>query len=613
MTAHIPPGRNDTLTTEHVTTRDGIRLATDIRLPPGPGPFPVILQRTPYGRHLPGGRENTHADPTIATPDDLAAFFTANGYAMVIQDTRGRFDSDGAFVKYLTDGEDGEDTMTWLRAQPWCNGQIVTTGLSYGAHTQAALGCLNPPGLLAQVLDCGGFLDAWHHGVRQNGAFELRQATWACKQALLSPEAQSNPILKAALESENIHDWFTLLGQGIAWKPGHSPLRHHPDYEAYLFDQWRHGPRDAFWTQLGISTQTWHATYSQATVVHLSAWFDPYTLGAIGNFQGLRHRGPQRLILGPWTHGERSRTYSGDVDFGANAPIDSWAGDWRQYRLRLFNHATKNTPDPEPPVRLFVMGGGTGRRNAQGRLDHGGHWISSNDWPLPGTHFTPYHLHNDGTLQPAAQPPNATPLTYDFNPENPVPTIGGNHSSLDPIAHPGSWDQTAAQPFFGCTPPYLPLAARPDILVFQTEPLATETTIAGPIELDLHVATNAPDTDFTAKLIDVHPPTADYPHGYAMLLADSIVRLRYIEDPATPHFRQPGDIVRIRLTIFATANRFRPGHRIRLDISSSNFPRFDVNPNTGEPEGAATTRRIAQNTIFTDAARPSRIILPIQP
>ncbi len=607
--------------TDHVTTRDGIRLATDIRLPEGPGPFPVILSRTPYGRHLPGGRENTAANPTIATPDDFAAFYTANGYAMVVQDTRGRFGSDGAFVKYLTDGHDGEDTMRWLRAQPWCNGQVVTLGLSYGAHTQAALGCLSPPGLLAQVLDCGGFLDAWHHGVRQNGAFELRQATWAYKQALLSPEAQSNPVMKAALESENIFDWFSLLRHGIPWKPGHSPLRHHPDYEAYLFDQWRHGRRDEFWTQLGISTQSWHDRYSPAAVVHLSAWFDPYTLGAIGNFQGLRARGPlggpQYLILGPWTHGERSRRFSGDVDFGENAPIDSWCGDWRAYRLRLFDHATKGTANPEPPVRLFVMGGGTGRRTAEGRLDHGGHWINATDWPLPNTIFTPYHLHNDYSLAEAPPAPGATPLTYDFDPSNPVPTIGGNHSSLDPVAHPGSWDQTAAEPFFGCTPPYLPLAARPDVLAFQTPPLAHDLTIAGPIELDLHVSTDAPDTDFTAKLIDVHPPSPDYPRGYAMLLADSIVRLRYAENPATPRLRTPngkegGEIVRVKLNIFATANLFRAGHRIRLDISSSNFPRFDVNPNTGEPEGAATTRRIARNTVFTDASRPSLIILPVQ-
>jgi uncharacterized protein len=419
--------------------------------------------------------------------------------------------------------------------------------------------------------------------------------------------------MKAALEAENIHDWFDLLRRGIPWKPGHSPIRHHPDYEAYLFDQWRHGPRDAFWTQLGISTQTWHDRYSPAATVHLSAWFDPYTLGAIGNFQGLKHRGPQYLILGPWTHGARSHRISGDVDFGDNAPIDSWCGDWREYRLRLFNHATKGTKNPEPAVRLFVMGGGTGRRTPEGHLDHGGHWITATDWPLPDTQFTPYHLHNDFTLRTDLQPPNAAPLSYDFDPSNPVPTIGGNHSSLDPIAHPGSWDQVESPAFHGCRPPYLPLAARPDTLVFQTEPLDRPLTIAGPIELDLHVSTDAPDTDVSAKLIDVHPPTPDDPAGYAMLLADSIVRLRYVEDPANPRLRQPGEIVRVKLTIFATANLFLPGHRLRLDISSSNFPRFDVNPNTGEPEGAATSRRIARNTVFTDAGRPSRVILPVQP
>jgi len=595
--------------TEHVTTRDGIRLATDIRLPEGQGPFPVVLSRTPYGRHLPGGRENTAADPRVPAPDEFAAHFTASGYAMVVQDTRGRFGSGGAFVKYLTDGEDGEDTMKWLLAQPWCNGQVCTLGLSYGAHTQAALGCLDPPGLVAQVLDCGGFLDAWHHGVRQNGAFELRQATWAYKQALLSPEAEADPVLKSALAAEDIFAWF----HGFPWKPGHSPLRHHPDYEAYLFDQWRHGARDAFWTQLGINTAAFHARYSRAACVHLSAWFDPYALGAIGNFLGLRHRAPQRLILGPWTHGERSRTFSGDVDFGPAAPIDSWAGDWRQYRLRFFDQATQATQDDEPPVRLFVMGGGTGRRNAEGRLDHGGHWISATDWPLPGTRFVPHYLHGDGTLREHVQPPGAAPLSYDFDPARPVPTIGGNFSSLDPIAAAGSFNQVASAQFFGCTPPFLPLAARPDVLVFQTAPLPEAVTLAGPVELDLWVATDGPDTDFTAKLIDVHPASPDDPGGYAMLLADSIVRLRYVEDPATPRLRTPGEVVRLRMTIFATANLFLPGHRIRLDISSSNFPKFDVNPNTGEPDGAARRRRVAANTVFVDAARPSRVILPMLP
>ena len=168
-----------------------------------------------------------------------------------------------------------------------------------------------------------------------------------------------------------------------------------------------------------------------------------------------------------------------------------------------------------------------------------------------------------------------------------MPTIGGAFSSLEPIARAGAFDQVEAPGFFGCTPPYLPLASRSDVLVFQTAPLDRPIQIVGPVEADLFVATDGPDTDFTAKLIDVHPPTPDYPRGYAMNLTDGIIRLRYAEDPARPRFRQAGEKVHIRITLFPTANLFQPGHRIRLDISSSNFPKFDVNPNTGEPEGMA--------------------------
>lgn len=186
-------------------------------------------------------------------------------------------------------------------------------------------------------------------------------------------------------------------------------------------------------------------------------------------------------------------------------------------------------------------------------------------------------------------------------------------SSLDPVAFAGSWNQVEGPDFYGCKPPYLPLASRPDVLVFQTEPLREPAQVVGPIEAELWVSTDGPDTDFTAKLIDVYPPSADYPGGYAMNLTDGILRLRYAEDPARPRLRQPGELVRIRITLFPTANVFMPGHRIRLDISSSNFPKFDVNPNTGEPEGLARRRRIAVNTVFADAARPSKLLLPLLP
>ncbi len=598
------------LCTEMVAMRDGVRLATDIHTPGGAGPFPVILERTPYGRHLPSRSEITAAAPhEPASRGAIAAGFGAHGYAVVYQDTRGRHGSEGRFVKYLSDGEDGFDTCAWLVAQPWCDGRICTMGLSYAAHTQAALGCLDAPGVVAQVLDCGGFANAWKSGIRQSGAFELKQATWALRQAQLSPEAEADPVLHAALAAEDVRDWFARL----PWRPGHSPVRHHPDYEAYLFDQWEHGADDGFWRQLGIWAEGYYARYSRAACVHLSSWWDPYSLTATANYAGLKQagRGPQRLILGPWTHGDRSRTRFGDVEFGPDASLDAWAGDWPAYRRRFFDHVIKDAPLREPAVRVFVMGGGSGRRTPDGHLDHGGAWLAADDWPLPGTDFVAYHLHGDGTLDPAAPMETAAPLSFDFDPAHPVPTIGGAFSSLEPVAAAGSWDQTEAPAFFGCTPPYLPLASRPDVLVFQTPPLAAPLRIVGPVVAELFVATDAPDTDFTAKLIDVHPPSADYPRGYAMILTDGILRLRYAEDPAAPRLRRPGEVVRATVTLFPTANLFLPGHRIRLDVSSSNFPKFDVNPNTGEPEGRARRRRVALNTVFLDAARPSRLVLPV--
>jgi uncharacterized protein len=595
--------------TQMVPMRDGVRLATDVHLPDAAGPFPVILERTPYGRAETSRSEITAANRTPASRAEVAACFTAHGYAVLYQDTRGRYGSEGRFIKYLSDAEDGFDTCAWLRAQPWCDGRLCTMGLSYAAHTQAALGCLDPPGLVAQILDCGGFANAWRGGIRQSGAFELKQATWAFKNAALSPEAEADPVMKAALAAEDIRDWFTRM----PWRPGHSPLRHHPDYEAYLFEQWTHGAFDEYWQQLGIWTEGSHTSYSRADCVHMSSWFDPYPLTATSNYIGLKRagRGRQRLILGPWTHGDRSDTRFGDVEFGPDAAVDSWAGDWRAYRLRFFDHVIKGTPLHEPAVRIFVMGGGSGRRNTAGHLDHGGRWITASGWPVPDAEPVAFHLHGDGRLDRAMPASRASPLSYDYDPSRPVPTIGGNLTSLEPVASGGAWDQMEAPGFFGCAPPYLPLSSRPDVLAFQTEPLPRALQVVGPIEAKLWVATDGPDTDFTAKLIDVHPPSADYPRGYAMILTDGIARLRYAEDPSRPRMRQPGEITRIVVTLFPTANLFLPGHRIRLDISSSNFPKFDVNPNTGEPEGLVRRKRVAVNTVFVDAARPSRVVLPL--
>jgi putative CocE/NonD family hydrolase len=597
--------------TEMMPMRDGIQLAASVYLPNTGSAFPVILERTPYGRDKLRPHEITQHDRQPWDGPALARYFTEHGYAVVLQDCRGRYGSQGAFVKYTDDAEDGFDSCAWIRQQTWCDGRLATIGMSYGAHVQAALASLDPPGLEVQILDSGGFSNAWRSSVRQNGAFELKQASWAFREAARSPEAAADPLMKAALESEDLADWLTRM----PWKPSHSPLRFHPRYEAALFEQWRNGAFSEFWAKPGLCAEQFYDRYSRAACLHMSSWFDPYSTTASENYIGLRQnqRGPQRLILGPWTHGNRSDTVFGDVDFGAAATLDSWAGDWRQARLRFLNSVFKGITTDESPVMVFVMGGGAGGKTASGHLNHGGRWISATDWPMPETRMIPYYLTGAGGLETTPPATAAPPVSYDFDPSHPVPTIGGNFSSFDPILHWGSYDQTETANVFGCSKPYLPLASRADVLVCQTEALSTPCQLVGAIMLDLWVSTDGPDTDFTAKLIDVHPPSESYPQGYAMLLGDCIFRLRYVEDPAIERLRTPGEIVRIEKVGFYTANLFATGHRIRIDISSSNFPKFDVNPNTGEPDGAAHRRRKAINTIFVDNERPSCVHLPILP
>ena len=598
---------------------DGTRLALDIHRParggvPVEGGFPVILERTPYGKSVPSRSELDRGRDKPFGRAEVAADFVRHGYVVAYQDCRGCHASDGRFVKYLSEGEDGFDTVAWIARQPWCDGRVATMGLSYAAHTQAALACLAPPALAAMVLDSGGFSNAYRCGIRQGGAFELKQATWAFNQAKESPLAQSDPTVLAALEAQDIRAWFTRM----PWRPGRSPVAAVPEYEDYLFEQWTHGTFDAFWRPLGLYAEGFYDRFADVPQVHMSSWYDVYVPTAIGNFTALKalKRSAMRLIMGPWLHGDRTLSHAGDVEFGPNAPIDgNIAENWRVFRRRWFDHWLKgidNGVDREPAVRLFLMGGGSGRRTAEGRIDHGGRWIAAADWPLPETRFVPYHLHADGRLDPAA-PAEAAPLAYRFDPTDPVPTIGGALTSGKPVFEGGAFDQREAARFFGCTRPGRPLADRDDVLVFETAPLGEELAIIGPITVRLFVSSDAPDTDFTAKLIDVHPPTPDDPEGFAMNLTDGILRCRYRDSFEAPSPMEPGRIYEIAIEPFATANLFQRGHRIRLDISSSNFPKYDVNPNSGEPEGSAERKRIATNRLHLDPAHPSHILLPIVP
>ncbi|MEM9578405.1 MAG: CocE/NonD family hydrolase [Pseudomonadota bacterium] len=585
-----------------IPMRDGVRLATDIYMPRGSDgatpdkPLPVILERTPYDKAGTSRSERSRDAPEPMSRVDCATHLVAHGYIVIWQDCRGRYGSEGAFTKYLAEGEDGYDTMAWIVDQPWCNGKIGTMGLSYGAHTQMALACLNPPGLACMIVDSGGFSNAFTCGIRQGGAFELKQATWAYDRAGESALALRQPEIARAIEAEDLAAWF----KHMPWTKGRSPVRWHPEYESYLLEQWQHGTFDDFWKRLGIYAAGYYDTFPKVPIAFMSSWYDAYVQTTFENYDGLsgdRER-PLHLIMGPWTHGDRSEQVFGDVNFGPDAPFDGQLADtWLDWRIAFFDRWLKGKgASGSHPVSLFVMGGGSGAKTSEGHLDHGGTWLHAEAWPLP--RLEPLVLFPTAQMSLEHTPGPAAEITYAFDPENPVPTIGGALTSGGVIFEGGGFDQVEQEGFFGCDNPGLPLNARKDVISFQTEPLEKALTVIGPIEIVLQVATDAPDTDFTAKLIDVYPPSECYPRGYALGLSDGIFRVRYRHGFDAPALVDGTDPFIITIRPFATANRFEVGHRIRLDISSSNFPKYDVNPNTGAPEGTSRHCRIALNSVF---------------
>lgn len=581
-----------------ITARDGIRLATDIYRPTANGKpvgerLPVLLQRTPYDK---------------SRSAEAAKYFASHGYVVAIQDIRGRYKSEGAFEKYDDLGAaDGYDTIEWLAKQPYANGTVGMWGTSYVAHTQADAAKLAPPALKLIVLNMGGMSNAWDHSVRFNGAFELgRQLSWAWQQAIADAKS---PIVKKALESENLVEWYEV--QPI--RKGLNPLSVVPDYEDYYFEEATRANEDEYWNRLGMNWENYYAKTSDIPMVHIAGWYDIYTRGSISNFVELRKlkKAPQRLVVGPWTHGGNTREFAGDVSFGPDGAIADFYSAWH---LRLFDHYLKkksNGVANDAPVRVFVMGTGDGHKDGDGRLFHGGYWRDAKEWPLAGTRFTEYYFHGDGSLstrRPMSAEPKST--TYTFDPRDPVPTIGGGVSTR---LKDGGYDQREDPRFPPSKPPYLPLKARPDVVVFQTEPLQEDMEVIGPIRVKLYASTDRLDTDFTAKLVDVYPPSEDFPTGFDLILTDAIVRGRYRATSDHEVLLEPGRVYEFTIDPFPTANVFKKGHRIRVDISSSNYPRFDVNPNTGEPLGLNRRMLDATNTIWHDSERPSHIVLPIAP
>ena len=614
-----------------VPMRDGVNLAADVHRPARDGqpleePLPVLLHRTPYNK----------SDEARVLE---AGFFATMGYVTVVQDCRGRYASEGGFTKYVDEGVDGYDTLEWICQQPWSNGKVGTFGVSYAAHTQAALACLNPSQLACMWLDSGGFSNAFLSGCRNGGAFELRQVTWAFNEAKHSAQVLAHPlaintgVTKTALERQDIHDWF----QKFPWKKGHSPLQWTPDYESYLLEIWSHEIFDDYWRQVGLCAEAHYDAFAAVPQVHMGSWYDPYARSTTDNYVALSPRiKGTRLIMGPWTHGARSVANSGDADMGPQATLDNNLDrDYNHLRLRFFDRWLKgkdNKWEEEPPVMIFIMGGGSGRRNSRQRLDHGGRWRSENEWPLARAQNTPFYLQSGGGL--SVQPPQSDDPAADgqaadghstaqataqdhsaylFDPQSPVPTIGGNISSGQPIMQAGGFDQRESGEFYGSKPPYLPLAARPDVVVFQTEPLTEDVEVTGPISVNLWVSSSAVDTDFTAKLLDVYPPTQDYPEGYALNLTDGILRAKFRDSWEKPELLEPGRVYSVTIQLLPTSNLFARGHRVRLDVSSSNFPRFDVNGNTGENPGTSPVKIPARNTVYHSPGHPSHVVLPLIP
>ncbi|HEM8291170.1 TPA: CocE/NonD family hydrolase [Providencia rettgeri] len=595
-----------------IVMRDGVTLSTDVYFPQDADdfPYPVIIERTPYDKKAPSRSEKTVTGHQI-TRQEMARCFTHAGFIVIYQDCRGRYESEGKFTKYINEAEDGFDTLQWIMAQPWCNGKIGSMGLSYAAHTQLAMACLNPPGLSTMVLDSGGFANAFQCGIRQGGAFELKQATWAYKQAKLSPLAQQSSTVSTALAQENIHDWFAAM----PWHQGHTLLKHVPEYESYLFEQWEEECFTDYWKKIGIYAEGYYDQIPDIPVLFMSSWYDAYVSSTLDNYRAFTttKQSPQKLIMGPWLHGDRNITHSGNAEFGEVAAFDhNVSEDWLACRLVWFNTHLKglNPPKPQQDITFFMMGGGSGKRNSEGRLEHGGEWLHHQQWPLPNVEKTPFFLWGNQSLQREECPKQAT-ISYCYDPKYPVPTIGGALTSGQPIFWGGAFDQRELPDFFGSQQNNLPLSARPDVLVFETDILQDDICLAGDIEVSLWISSDALDTDFTAKLIDVYPPNEDYPQGYAMNITDGIFRCRFHQGYEQKTLLNPNEVVEIKIKPFACANRFVKGHRIRLDISSSNFPKYDFNTNTGETIAGDRTWKVAHNSIHISKRYPSKVVLPI--
>jgi uncharacterized protein len=581
-----------------VPMRDGIRLATDVYRPSAPGTYPVILTRTPYDKD---------------SSSEEGAFFAQNGYVYIVQDTRGRYASEGTFDIYIQDDTDGFDASAWLTGQPWFSPDqgFALYGGSYLASTALSAALLDPPYLKAMYIYIAS---ANYHqdGAWRGGAFELAHNAYFADVTIcpnqIARQAPAGAPTTARAPLPAARDIAAILSLEEA-----TPIDQHllsqncPGYRDWAMNE----RQNWYWNQPGYNHEPLFEHFPKVPVALLGGWYDQFLGGTVVDYQAAAERTgqPVSLTIGPWIHGRNNQPTAGDGLFGTDARVDQ-----RAEALHWFNRYMRGSDPaaPQPGVRYFVMGGGTGKpvKDEQGvaHLDIGGAWQTAPVWPLPDTQPVPYYLHADGSLDPLAPVGQQPASGFSYDPRQPVPTIGGNISSGDVFAPAGAYDQRCRPEFPVCHGSTDSLDARPDVLVYQTDPLDADMLVAGPVAVDVWAATSAVDTDFTAKLVDV------YPNGTAINVADGILRARYREDPATPTPVTPGVPLEYHIDLWHTAISFKAGHRVRLDISSSNFPHFDRNLNTGNPLGSDSLddAQIADQSVYQDAVHPSRLLLPMQ-
>lgn len=545
-----------------VEVRDGTILRADIYRPDAAGAYPTLVQRTPYSKDQETVREQGHK-------------LAERGYVVVQQDTRGRYRSEGEFMPALLvgehkDAEDGYDTVEWAAALPWSTGKVGTFGVSYNGWTQWELAYKRPPHLVAMFPSgiAANLLDR-----ELSGVLRLGRALWWTMNTL-APDTRSRNGDGHGPTTTGEADRLFVERDRNKWL-WYLPLADIPDDAlSGMAKHWRSWLEDHAVDNIGHLDRHRDVSVPALTT---TGWYDQQ-IGAIRHFTGMRENGMtelarsgQRLIIGPWSHTiDFSSSRVGAVDFGPEAVRDYFqmADDWFSYWLK----DERTGVDEWPPVQIFVMGANS--------------WRAESEWPLERTDYTDYYLRAGGLLSPESPSAEDESDSYVYDPRDPVMTL------FSPVCQQEPHDQRA-------------LDDRRDILVYQTPPLEQAVEVTGPVVAHLWATSSARDTDFVVKLMDV------WPDGFVQELCYGIVRARYRDSFTSPTLIEPGKAYEYDIELLPTSNLFRRGHRIRLDVTSSDFPNFDRNHNTGGDDYSETTLVTARQTVHHDGLRPSRVTLPI--